>query len=124
IVFICFYKRINYRQRAFFFLIVGFSFWVWLFGEIGLPSATYLLAFTVSATLLLGLMAGFIAVASSMIALFSLGLLFFPDIVVGTSAGLSPAQTWSMEVLNYGFAALLLTATSGLLINRMEAALL
>lgn len=121
---ICFYKHINYQQRAFFFLIVGFCFWVWLFSEIGLPSATYLLAITVSATLLLGLLAGLVAAVLSMLALFGLGMLLFPDIVVGTSAELAPVQTWFMEVLNYGFAALLLTATSGLLINRMEAALL
>lgn len=124
LTFLTFYKPLSYTTRAQLSLLVFFLFWVWLFGEIGLPSQIYLLAIPVFAALLLGLKTAIPTVLFCMLALFVLGVLWFPDLVIGNADALSSPQIWLIVVLNFGFAASIITAASGLLISRMEAALM
>ncbi|MDO9521082.1 MAG: ATP-binding protein [Pseudohongiella sp.] len=122
--FVTFYRPLSYTRRAQLSLLVFFVFWVWLFAEIGIVSLNYLLAIPLFAALLLGLRTAIMSVPVSMLALFVSGLVYFPDLIIADAAGLSSLQSWLIIVLNFGFTAAVITAASGLLISRMEAALL
>lgn len=118
-----FIPRLNHQTRAWLFLALVYCFWLWMFTFVGVVSIIYLLSAPLFAAMLVGLRAGVIMLVLSCVGLFVMGLAYHPDFVIGQAAALSPIQTWSMMVINFGFCASLLTITCGVLINRLELAL-
>ena len=120
---LCFYPSISYTTRARLFLLLVFGFWCWLFTQIGVSSLIYLLAVPLFASLLLDLVSAMLAVLVSILALFWFGMWQYPDYQLGNAPELAGLFSWLMLTLNFAFVSVLLTATCGLLINRMSAAL-
>jgi len=116
-------RRGAFRLRASVLALVTYALGAWLMTSVGSVSQIYLLAFSLLATLLLGLRVGLWTVALNFVTMLGVGYFGFASPEMVEPHGLRGFASWVVVTLNFLLVNVLLTLALGSVIRSLEAAL-
>ncbi len=123
IIYLSFDRRGAFRLRAAVLAWVTYALGAWLMVSVGSISQIYLLAFSLLATLLLGLRVGLWTVALNFVTMLGVGYFGFASPEMVEPHGLRGFASWVVVTLNFFLVNVLLTLALGSVIRSLEAAL-